>query len=372
MLTRRRLLSSALSLASALPLMRGSSAAAVKPAAGKSCPLLRGALYWYDPSLTVDQWRDELETQRKIGFDLLWLCGTRQASEGALKQFEELVRLCERRRVKLLVDCGSTGDWYTTLDLNNEKSVITRHVERLGPILKDSPALFGWYVPQEVYYCTGAMQNYISDIYPFAVETCRKESPGRPVTVSPFFILDRTKTFGDFTVPSPGDYARYWEALIERSSFDIVMLQDSGEHFAWVTDTQRRPYFAAMRRACDRAGARLWGNIECAEMNYASIEDYIAVNGRVHHAAAKEPRWRPVPMPRFESKMRLAAEFCEDFVTWGYREFCRPAVGEATRDWYEAYRAYRDACLTRRSATARDAAPRDAAPRDAAPRDAAR
>lgn len=346
-MTRRRFLSSCLSCAAALPLPHARTAEAATTARARACPLLRGPLHWFDPAWSVEQWREELETQRAIGFDLLWLCGLGQVDDSRVGRFTELVRLCERRKVKLLLDCGSTGNWYGELDIRKEIAVIRAQVARLAPAVRSSPVFFGWYVPQEIYYCTGAMHKYVAELYPAAAQICRAATPGSPVCLSPFFILDRTRTFGDFYVPTPDEYADYWARLLAPSMFDIVMLQDSGEHFAWVTDDQRRPYFAAMQRACKKAGAKLWGNVESAEMNYSSIEEYAGVNGKVHHARAREPRWRPVPMPRFVSKMRVAADYCEDFVTWGYREFCRPSLGQAARQWYDDYGRYRSGCLSR-------------------------
>jgi hypothetical protein len=79
-----------------------------------------------------------------------------------------------------------------------------------------------------------------------------------PATMSPFLILDRTKVFGDFRFNEPEEYRDYWRGLIERSGLDIIMLQDSGEHFSYVTDEQRRPFFEAMSEACRQAGARFW------------------------------------------------------------------------------------------------------------------
>ncbi len=104
-------------------------------------------------------------------------------------------------------------------------------------------------------------------------------APRKPVTLSPFFILDREKVFGDFRYATPEEYAQFWTGLIRRSGFDIIMLQDSGEHFSYVTNEQRRPFFAAMQSACMAAGAGLWGNVETAEFECPSIEEYVADTG---------------------------------------------------------------------------------------------
>ena len=88
----------------------------------------------------------------------------------------------------------------------------------------------------------------------------------------------------------------YLSRLIKLSGFDIIMLRDGGEHFSYVTNDMRRPFFEAMSRA--------------------------------------------VPIDRLREKLDLAAEYSEEIVTWGYREYCRPALGDAARKWYDDYKAY--------------------------------
>ncbi|MEJ5298886.1 MAG: DUF4434 domain-containing protein [Armatimonadota bacterium] len=307
-------------------------------------PMLRGTLWWYDPGISgamgLDGWRKELAEQKAIGFDLLWLLNAHAGLPEAGGLLRDLIALCERRGFSLLVSVAMTPMWYERLDLDEEKQAVQQSVKELAPLLRDTPAFFGWYLPQEIYFWTGPAHTYIRDLYRFSADACRRAIPGKPVALSPFFILDRTKTFGDFYVPSPSEYGGYWAQLIRDASLDIIMLQDSGEHFSWVTNSQRRPYFAAMKQACDAAGARLWGNVECAEMHFESLREYIRVNGRVHHVAAREKRWRPVPLQRLISKIELAASWCEDLVTWGYQEFCRPASGPAGLRWYDDYRRY--------------------------------
>jgi len=67
----------------------------------------------------------------------------------------------------------------------------------------------------------------------------------------------------------------------------LVGLQDSGEHFSYVTNEQRRPFFAAMAQACRDSGIRFWDNVEVAEMECLSLEEYVRRYGRVHHSKAK-------------------------------------------------------------------------------------
>lgn len=128
--------------------------------------------------------------------------------------------------------------------------------------------------------------------------------------------------------------------MIRKTDIDVIMLQDSGEHFSYVTNEQRRPMLRAMRDACRESGAGFWGNVETAEFECPSIEEYVRRYARVHHSTVKNAPWRPVPIERLKGKLELAAEYAERIVTWGYREFCRPDLGPTAKKWYEDYRAY--------------------------------
>jgi hypothetical protein len=322
----------------------GGSAAGEK----KRCrPTMCGPLWCLDPKLNAEWgpsgWRDELDKQAAIGFDLLWLCGVagNLDSDSSIQNLRALMDVCAARKVRVILDCGSTEAWYSPLDIDRELKSCGAVIKTIGRELRGHPAFHAWYIPQEIYMAwpDQPMYAYIDKLYPSLVKMC-KAAVDVPVSLSPFFILDKDKVFGDFRYNEPQDYERYWARLLKLSGIDILMLQDSGEHFSYVTNDQRRPFFEAMSRACRTAGTRFWGNVETAEYVCPSKEEFVRLYGRVHHSAAKGLPWRPVPIDRLREKLDLAAEFSEEIVTWGYREFCRPSLGDAARKWYEDYKAY--------------------------------
>jgi Domain of unknown function (DUF4434) len=320
----------------------------------KCLPVISGTLWWCSPeqsrSWGATGWIKELQEQQELEFDLLWLVqGPRLiGNEFSLRQ---LLDVCARRQIQVIVDTGSTSNWYAPLDLKKELELCRQNIGAVGEQLAGHPAFFGWYIPHEIYMDWGVMHDYVSHLYPALAEAC-KRAAALPVTLSPFFILDRTKVFGDFRFNEPDEYGDYWGKLIQKSGLDIVMMQDSGEHFSYVQDAQRRPFFEAMSKACRASGARFWGNVEVAEMECPSIEEYVRRYGRVHHSAAKGIPWRSVPMDRLRSKLALAAEYAERIVSWGYQEFCRPSLGPTASKWYESYRAYRRQIAPKKGAPA--------------------
>ncbi len=292
--------------------------------------------------LTREEWTRELDDEAALGFNLLWLSHAESALKVSLPAdpLGELFDLCANRKVDIMLATTFTPDWYETLDLDGELKTIAENIKTIAERHGHHPAFHSWYIPHEIYVTWGKMAQYMDRLYPAVVELCKKALPGKPVTLSPFFILDREKIFGDYAYAEPDEYRAYWTGLLRRSGFDIIMLQDSGEHFSYVTNEQRRPFFEAMRAACRESETRLWGNVEVAEYVCPSIEEFVRRYGRIHHSKVKGLPWRAVPLDRLESKLRLAAEYSERLVCWGYYQFGRPGLGPAAADWYRQYQQY--------------------------------
>ncbi|HSV72135.1 MAG TPA: DUF4434 domain-containing protein [Chthonomonadales bacterium] len=312
----------------------------------RCAPLICGALRQWDSAFATREgaagWRRELADERALGFNLLWLGNIAPAiAPGApAGGLEVALDACAEMGFGAILDAGSTPSWWTTLDAQAERRHVAAHVHEVARRCGQHPAFLGWYVPHEIYQAWDRKGAYIDEVYPAFVATCREATPGKLVTVSPFFFLDRDRVIGDFRYAEPEEYRDYWARLLRRSRFDVVKLQDSGHHMSFITMEQRRPFFAAMREACRIGGARLWGNVEAAEFEIASVEEYIRRFGRVHHSTVRDAPWRAVPICRLEEKLRLAAEYSERIVSWGYNEFGRPHLGPKARAWYEDYRRY--------------------------------
>ena len=305
-------------------------------------PAISGALWWLDSESLAwgtDGWRDELDRQRRIGFDLLWLCGVPQAMASSPDKLTALLDLCAKRKVRVILDTGTTGTWWSPLNIENELSVCIKNIEAIGKRYAGHSAFYAWYIPHEIYACWGEMADYIQKLYTCLVKAC-KRTADLPVTLSPFFITDKDKVFGDFRYCEPEEYTRYWTNLIKLSGIDIIMLQDSGEHISFVTENERHAFFGAMQKACKLAGAKFWGNVECAELYCPSKQEYLRLYGNIDTNSAKNAPWGPVPIDRMKQKLQIASEYSEEIVTWGYREYCRPSLGKDAAKWYEDYKAY--------------------------------
>lgn len=305
-------------------------------------PIISGTLWWLDSesaSWSVSQWRDELSEQRKLGFNHLWLVGAPAFLDHPNDPLRMILDLCAKRKVQVILDTGASPNWFCPFEPEKEIVLCSENIRRIGARFRGHPAFYAWYIPHEIYVAWGEFGEGIDKLYPALVEQCKRYAEV-PVTLSPFFILDKEKIFGDFRYAAPEEYQKYWTRLIRRAGFDIIMLQDSGEHFSYVTNEMRRPFFMAMAQACQQAGATLWGNVETAEFDCPSKQEFVRLYGKVHPNSVKNAPWRPVPIERLREKLYLASEFAERIVTWGYKEYCRPACGLAGRKWYEDYRGY--------------------------------
>ncbi len=305
-------------------------------------PVISGNLWWYHPdSYSLEQWRTMLLNQKRFGFDLLWLSNVTSAldTEEHIAKLRGLMDLAETLGFQVILDTGFTGNWFGHRDLKRELETCGATIDKIGALFGQHPAFFGWYIPHEIYMAWGDFAEYIDQLYSALVKRC-KAAADKPVTVSPFFILDRDETFGTFRYNEPDEYRDFWEKLLKRSGIDILMLQDSGEHFSYVTNTMRHPFYEAMLAACQESGATLWGNVECAEFVCESPEKYVELYGKVHHVTVKNAPWRAVPIGRMEEKLTLAAEYCERIVTWGYQQYGMPSLGEKAQAWCRDYEAY--------------------------------
>ncbi len=306
-------------------------------------PAISGALWSINggdlAAWSEDRLRAELTEQRVIGFNLIWLSYTATVIDAPGDPIKQLLDLCAKRRVQVIMDVNMSPSWYTTIDLKPELELVGKHISAMQAKYGGHPAFYAWYIPQEVYMSWGYAEVYQNALYSGIVELCKKASK-LPVALSPFFILDRNKVFGDFRYAEPEEYYSHWRDTLKKSGIDIIMLQDSGEHFSYVTMDQRRPFFSAMKAACDETKTKLWGNVETAEYVCDSIDEYIKLYGRIHHSTAPGLPWRAVPIDRLIQKLELAAEYCERIVCWGYYEFCKPSVGADAAKWYQDYLGY--------------------------------
>ena len=314
------------------------------------CTRLVGALWWMSPSdmqRSADAWREDLDCLQALGMDLLIVSGAfvdeakaaapnTQSVEPMKGFFDE----ADRRGLRIFINTLSMPDWWTQADAGPEIARAGECIRNIARLYGTRKSFTGWYVPYELYMFWGKQADLIRTLYREVSLLCKKAS-NKPVMISPFFILDQAHNLGDFRWAAPEEYRALWTDILKQSSIDIVALQDSGEHLSYYTMEDRRPFFAAMKGACDAAGKSFWANIETGELDVKSPEEYVARFGSKTHV--NDPKlaayWRGVPAAKLEEKMRLVSAFTSTAITWGYQEFVRPSSRPDAKALYESYLA---------------------------------
>jgi FAD/FMN-containing dehydrogenase len=308
---------------------------------------LDGCFYLIDETATrwsSEQWRQEVAFMREAGFRHVIVSGPSYAilageDSAGIQAFDRFMTACRDTNIRAYPSLWAHPLWYARWDLKEEVDTNAKVVDKLAARYGKHPNFAGWYIPHETYVAWDDKAAYFRDLCRELSALCKQRTPGKKVILSPFFILDREGWLGDFRFAEPAEYEEFWYGVLRASRIDIVALQDSGEHLSCYTLDDRRPYFEAMKRACDRAGPTLWANVETGELHVNSYEDYAARFGRKTHVndAKTQPFWRAVPADKLRQKLRFAHRFADTTITWGYREYWDPMRGEAARSVYDAY-----------------------------------
>ncbi len=301
---------------------------------------LVGALWWMtqaDMQRSQESWREELDQLQALGMDLLVISGAVVDDTEPLKAFFDEA---DRRGLRIFINTLSMANWWTQADAAPEIARAGKYIGNIAHAYGARASFYGWYVPYELYIFWDKQADLIRTLYREVATLC-KTALDKPVMISPFFILDRAQNLGDFRWAKPEEYQTFWTSVLRQAPIDIVALQDSGEHLSYYSMDDRKPFFAAMKAACDATGKSLWANIESAELEVASPEDYVARFGLKTHVNDPKtaPYWRGIPAAKLEEKLRFAGAFTTTAITWGYQEYVRPASRPEAKAIYESYSA---------------------------------
>ena len=325
------------------------AAAAFANASARAESGLNGTLYWMDATAIAwsdAQWKQQADSMQAAGLMHIILSGPHQSiladpPDAPLLACDRLFAAARGTPLRIYLSLASRGDWYARWNLDEELDANRQVISRLAARYARHPSFAGWYIPHEIYVVWDKQARYITGLYAGLSRLCKQATPNARVIVSPFFILDRQGYLGDFRFAEPAEYESFWYALLGETQIDIVALQDSGEHLSCYTMDERRPFLAAMKRACARARRTLWINIETGELNIAGLDAYGQAFGRKTHVndPKTQAHWRAVPADKLRAKLELAHEFTPTTITWGYQQYWDPMRTPAARSVYDSYQA---------------------------------
>lgn len=312
-------------------------------AAGAGPARLTGTLWWVSPAdaqRDAASWRAELDALQQLGMRLMVLNGGQYGEEATSPDaLRPLFNEADARGIELYLDTLQAPDWWTLPDAAPEIARASERIARLMDRYGRHPSFKGWYIPYELYMFWEPTAGLIKQLYTEVAAACKQAAPAKPVLISPFFLLDQEGVLGDFRWATPAEYQAFWTTLLQAAPVDIVALQDSGEHLSCYTLDQRRPFFQAMKNACDDAGKQFWANVESGELHVESLQDYTRRFGLKTHVndPKTQDAWRGVPADVFHKKLALAGEYTPIAITWGYQQFLSPIQNPNAAQLHNAY-----------------------------------
>jgi hypothetical protein len=311
---------------------------------------IRGSLYYLGNAFSSKNFSEELDAEQAIDFDILWLSGymfryESLKNEQIIEYLETIFSEADNRGMRVIVEIMGTADWYKIWDCEGEIAKDKKIINILIEKFTHHKSFFGFYLGYEVYITRGNESIYCKELFKNISKYCHEKHPESMVCISPFFILDKYEVLGPYPYAEPEEYCTYWNSMLEDAEIDVVMLQDSGEHTSFITIEDRRPFFEAVKKACDKQNIQLWANIELGEIdvkNFEELRDYRGGYGcHEDNAKMEQSKWTGIELNKLDKKIKLGLEYCTNLVSWGYQQFMSPfADRDFAKDYYNAYKKY--------------------------------
>jgi hypothetical protein len=277
------------------------------------------------------EWDRQLRAMAAIGMDTLIVqyvatdhrCYYRTESNGANSSNVGSVRrlLDSAERSALRVFLGLHFDrsfWRGEFDPAKRLEQNRATLDELWKQYGRSPALAGWYIPEEVDDLTPS-RNYVEGLLDYfrSITNQAHRVSDLPVMISPYFGA----------APNVNAYARWWdEVALPASGVDIVALQDGvGTHRTTIAEA--REVFAALAPVMKRHRVAFWANNECFDQTHGSPID--------------DQPWsaRPAMSDEFIRQVRATSPYVEKAITF---EFCRYLDPQQSTKTHALYRGYMD------------------------------
>jgi hypothetical protein len=250
-------------------------------------------------------------------------------NEKPVKQGIDALRIiysiAEEKGMKVIADLNAEGgDLYSKHTPEQVAEQYRTYVPQFFSRYGKFKSFYGWYLNNELNPLKSdetTISTFWRTVWKSAVDECKNTAPGSVVTISPFFIMDKGKHRG-FEFIEPIEYERWWSKTLRQTGIDILMLQDSGaEHLGFFTLEERRPFFQALRNACNQAGSKFWVNVETGEVDAKTWEE------AVNMERTNTQKWMYTHTDWLAQKLKLAAEYGDNIVNWGYYPYMTPADG---------------------------------------------
>jgi len=232
----------------------------------------------------------------------------------------ELLAAAEQRGFQVWLGLGlDPAYWQGAFDPVASAADNTALMLRLEELYGASPALVGYYLPEEIddrSFVTpaahGAMISYLT-----AMADAAHGQTGRPVMVAPYFGMK----------PNAANYAAWWDTTLNSAKLDVIAMQD-GVGTKRTTVEEGAPVYEALKAVTDRHGVVLWSDLEVFEQTHGWPVDDLA--------------WQATSasMATVKRQLELEAPYVSKFVVFDFTSHMSPRLGGPASALYEAYQAY--------------------------------
>lgn len=248
---------------------------------------------------------------------------------GGVDVLEIIYSIADKKGMKVISDLNMDGGaWYGKISADEMAGKMKGYASLYHARYGMHKSFWGWYLNNEINPISTTEKGksaFWRKVWKAAIDECHRIRPGSMVTVSPFFLLDKDGLWGEHHPPAewgehhpPAEYEEWWAVTLAETGIDILMLQDSGQHLGFFTLAEREPFFAAFARACERAGSKLWLNVETGQVDAADWPEAIAME------KSGPKKWEFTEMGWLAQKLELAARYGEGIINWGYYPFMNP------------------------------------------------
>ena len=223
---------------------------------------------------------------------------------------EMFFTLADRHGLKLYLGTYDSGvHWVkgpSEKEVELSKLFIDETLERYGK----HRSFYGWYISQEV----GKHEFNIERYYPPVAAKMRKETPEKPILISPF-IWGR-KLAKDFLEPEA--HTKEWDKLLAllTGCFDAMAFQTAPAEIYELAE-----YLKGLKGLADKYKIKLWGNVE-------TFSSELPLKGVFY----------PIDIRDLKRKLEIVEPFVEKVITFEFSHFMSPvSVNPAANNLYNRY-----------------------------------
>ena len=168
----------------------------------QTVPLMRGTLWWISGERvkwSKERFAKEIQAQRDVGFDLLWVFNTPKLMDMAIKAdaagksrdvIGMIYEIADEKGMRVIADLPKAG-WYGKTTAREMMTKNKLFIEPFHTRYGAHPSFYGWYLNHEINPIHPSEEDksrFWRQTWKGIVAECHRVAPDSVVTISPFFL----------------------------------------------------------------------------------------------------------------------------------------------------------------------------------------